>query len=188
MRLSEKKEEARMAKVNDRLPRLQPPDRDGVSVPVLVCRRRFFGVVAGAGLGLFGARVLVAGVEVDGGNAGARVSSWAGPFREVIMLDRVSVSVFEACLGQTFHAIGGDGTAYDFELFEAKALEPRPGLGQLGIREDPFALKFRAPAGTPLGQGTYALEHAGIARFDVFLVPIGVRHPSQPVVLEAVFG
>jgi hypothetical protein len=157
------------------------------SSPSLMPRRKFFSAAAAAtALGLIGTREGIA--RAERGSVGAAAPSRLRLFREVIMLNRVNVSVFEACLGQTFRAVGLEGTAYDLELSEAKALEPRPGLTHLGIREDPFSLMFKASAGAPLPQGSYTLEHARIAPFDLFLVPIGVRHPSQPATLQAVFG
>ena len=104
------------------------------------------------------------------------------------MLDRVSVSVFEACLNQAFTARDAEGCTYALELFEARALEPRPGLAHLGIREDPFSLLFRVPAGTTLCQGCYTLEHPRFEAVTLFLVPISPPGGSARLVLQAVFG
>ncbi len=104
------------------------------------------------------------------------------------MLDRVQVSDFESCLGDTFQARAGDGPTLMLELIEAKALEPRPGLAAMGIREDPFSLMFRASALPQPKQGTFVMEHPRLGTFALFLSPVGYRRPTDPVVFQAVFG
>ena len=104
------------------------------------------------------------------------------------MLDTVNVSVFEACLGQTFRARGSDGTVADLELYSAQTLEPRPGLAHLGIREAPFSLMFRTSPGVSLTQGNFTLEHARLGSFDLFMVPVGVSKPGDPLFVQAIFG
>ncbi len=153
--------------------------------PPMVDRRRFVGAAA-AMVGVLGSKAFHAEVYAD---TAANVHDAAlEPFRGAIMLDRVNVSVFEACLGQTFRARSIDGTVSDLELFTATALEPRPGLAHLGIREDPFSLMFRTSPGATLAQGNFTLEHARLGSFDLFMVPVGVTKPGDPLYLQAIFG
>ena len=49
-----------------------------------------------------------------------------------------------------------------------------------------FSLLFRGDAIRPLGQNTYAFEHARIGRFEMFIVPIG-REDQGQCHYEAVF-
>jgi hypothetical protein len=153
--------------------------------PPIMDRRRFVGAAA-AMVGVLGSKAFHAEVYAD---TTANVHDTAlEPFRGTIMLDRVNVSVFEACLGQTFRARSTDGTVSDLELFAATALEPRPGLAHLGIREDPFSLMFRTSPGAALAQGNFTLEHARLGSFDLFMVPVGVSKPGDPLYLQAIFG
>lgn len=71
---------------------------------------------------------------------------------------------FSACLGDSFQLFAED------ETFSAELVEARP-LGELPDR--PFSLLFRVADGATLPQRIYPLEHDGLGRFELFLVPIG---------------
>ena len=71
---------------------------------------------------------------------------------------------FSACLGDSFQLVGDD------ETFSAELVEAKP-LGELPER--PFSLLFRVADGATLPQRIYPLEHKGLGRIELFLVPIG---------------
>jgi hypothetical protein len=52
-------------------------------------------------------------------------------------------------------------------------------------RRKPFALTFRGPLDRPIDQGTYALAHAELGGFEIFIVPIAEDDDGR--LYEAVF-
>jgi len=53
-------------------------------------------------------------------------------------------------------------------------------------RLEQFSLIFTAPAGAPLHQGSYAVEHPALGNLPLFLVPIA--GDAEGVTYEAVFS
>ncbi len=105
-----------------------------------------------------------------------------------VPLKTVTLSTFEPFLGDRFQARTMDGGCYEVTLVAIQAHDPRPGLASLGIREDPFSIFFEAQAGAPLSQGVYFLEHSRLSGLSLFMVPAGFRRPTDPILLQAVFG
>lgn len=85
-----------------------------------------------------------------------------------------------------FVARDADEVAQSLELIEAG---PAPGGGGVAAEEggETFSLLFRGDADRPLGQDTYAFEHARIGCFEMFIVPIG-REDGGQCHYEAVFN
>ncbi len=81
-----------------------------------------------------------------------------------------------------FRLVGEAGEAVDLRLAEATETGP-PFLP--GGRA-PFTLLFRGPPAPILPQRIYTLEHAGLGRWDLFLVPLGPD--AEGGRYEAVFG
>ena len=79
-----------------------------------------------------------------------------------------------------------NGDAHSLELIQAK---PTPGGDSFASDEgiEKFSLLFRGDAIRPLGQNTYAFEHARIGHFEMFIVPIG-REDRGQCYYEAVFN
>jgi hypothetical protein len=154
--------------------------------PGSIPRRRFLGVSAGVASGLIGLRGLsTRGAEVPQASASGPT---ACPLAEGIIVGHVNVALFESCLDESFVFRNSDGRTHHLELVEATADEPRPGLAASGIREDPFAVVFRAPANADLGQRVYRVEHPKLGALDVFAAPIRLRKSNDPILLQAVFG
>jgi hypothetical protein len=78
-------------------------------------------------------------------------------------------------VGSTFE-VGPVGEQVAIELVSATDL---PGRGEC------FSLVFRAPAGAPLAQLTYRVEHPQLGDFPLFLVPLGPSDEGR-LELEAV--
>ena len=76
------------------------------------------------------------------------------------------------------------GDAIALELVEAKSLPTRPGAP----RPEPFSLIFRGPRDRPLDQRIFALEHQGIGRLALFLVPIGPGSDGRGPYYQAIFN
>ncbi len=69
-----------------------------------------------------------------------------------------------------------------FELLKAEALVAQHG----GPCQEPFSLLFRAPREYGRSQGRCDLEHEGLGRLDIFLVPID--EDESGIYLEAIFN
>lgn len=78
-------------------------------------------------------------------------------------------------VGSTFE-VGPEGEQVAVELVSVTGL---PGRGEC------FSLVFRAPAGAPLDQRTYRVEHRSLGDFPLFLVPLGPSDDGR-LELEAV--
>ena len=82
------------------------------------------------------------------------------------MLESFTLETFAGRVGERFLIRFEPGQATETELVEAVAAgEPGPG-------RTPFSLVFRAPAGDPYPQAIYAVEHAELGAFEIFLVPV----------------
>jgi len=82
----------------------------------------------------------------------------------------LALEQFAALLNQTFTvAMDSDGEA-SFVLVEARPLPPAAGAGA-AVRTS-FSLLFRNEAAVLLPQKIYAMTHAALGQFGIFLVPI----------------
>jgi hypothetical protein len=78
----------------------------------------------------------------------------------------------------------------DTQALEMTKAQWSPGSHSRGAGDggnEKFSLLFRGDARQPLGQNTYALEQAGIGRFELFLVPVGGADGAH-CYYEAVFN
>lgn len=78
-----------------------------------------------------------------------------------------------------FHAEAGEGEGFDLSLLEVDEVISNE------VQES-FSLLFRAPGDAPPVQGIYRLEHAGLGKMDLFLVP--VKKDESGLYYEAVFN
>jgi hypothetical protein len=168
----------------DRLSRaaMESDAQSGAAVP----RRRFMEISAVATAGALGLHAL--GDRAEGGSVAEVSGGTPAPAEGVIMLDRVKVSVFEPCIGDTFVARAGDGSTHQLELIEAEALEPPTGASHMAVRQDPFSLIFRAPASSQLGQGMCTMSHAKLGELALFIVPIGPGREGTGLRYQAVIA
>jgi hypothetical protein len=92
-------------------------------------------------------------------------------------LETITRADFEAHKGSTFQMSVGAQRTLALELLETQPLPTRKGA-----KRDAFLLRFRATDGSGVPQGTYALDHATLGAFELFLVPAG------PMLYDAVFS
>jgi len=97
-------------------------------------------------------------------------------------LQLLTFESFAPHLNSTFSLKLGESTV-DLTLTQAtkQPLRPYPGM----MRE-PFSLYFRSGSQVVLPQRIYPLEHDGMGKLDIFIVPVA-REP-QGIIYEAVFN
>jgi uncharacterized protein DUF6916 len=93
--------------------------------------------------------------------------------------EQLTYAGFTNNLQTKFHLKVGSDQNVELELTEVSELKLSPGQEQ-------FAIVFRGPSETFLGQGTRSLSHERMGEFDLFLVPI--KQDSQGFYYEAVFN
>src|SRR5687768_16325879 len=93
------------------------------------------------------------------------------------MLDKLTIDDFKDRIGETFQATPPDGgDSFELELRRADH-SPYADLevkgGDYEQTRKPFSIEFhsRLPHHSP--QQIYALEHEGLGRLEIFLVPLG---------------
>jgi hypothetical protein len=83
----------------------------------------------------------------------------------------LSRATFDACVGDKFH-VASAGAIRSLDLFKSRALRFGQPATQPPAGKDSFSLLFRGPAGQPLAQGVYTLEHRRTGQFTVLLAPM----------------
>ena len=78
-----------------------------------------------------------------------------------------------------FQVQADENTHVDLELIGISELEVHP-------HQEEFAVQFRGPLDTYLGQGVRNFAHDQMGQFELFIVPI--RQDEQGVYYEAVFN
>jgi hypothetical protein len=107
-------------------------------------------------------------------------------WREVALED-VAFEALAAEVNGRFQLRTANGDTQALEMTEAR-LSPESHSRSAGDGgNEKFSLLFRGGASQPLGQNTYTFEHAGIGRFEMFLVPIGCADGAH-CYYEAVFN
>ena len=86
------------------------------------------------------------------------------------MLEALNKSMFSEHLGEKFRVHLGSSHVMELELIEVTGVGS--GSSHARGRREPFSIVFRGPHDSPLGQGTYKIEHDKMGTFDLFLVPI----------------
>lgn len=87
--------------------------------------------------------------------------------------------VFTEQLNTVFRVTLGTGQTLPLELIQTREIIAT-------ARQECFAILLRGPLDTFLPQGTYAVSHAALGPFDLFLVPVG--RGQQGFEYEAVFN
>lgn len=108
------------------------------------------------------------------------------------MLEQFTKEQFVALQGTVFGMVLGDGTSLEVTLTAVDDVVPPGSVGGWGhdsevIRNQPFALVFRAPHEPALWQGIYVLTHEKLGELPgIFLVP--VAQDGNGRYYEAVFN
>lgn len=95
------------------------------------------------------------------------------------MASSLQHAVFAAYLNTVFRVYVDDANTIEVALIEVSELHLSP-------RQERFAIVFRGPNDTFLGQGLRRFSHDQIGEFDLFLVPIS--RGDQGTNYEAVFN
>ena len=95
--------------------------------------------------------------------------TWERPSYCRVVADELTPDLFEPLVGTRFHADLGGGQMLELRLDELTRFGAIAGQA----RPEPFSIVFGAAADRPVGQGVYSLDHAQLARIDIFIVPIG---------------
>jgi len=98
------------------------------------------------------------------------------------MLDRLTSRDFAAHVGEPFAVTAPDGERLEFVVVEVG----ERGSAPPGTERTPFFVHWRGPGHRLLPQGTYPVEHAGLGRLDLFIVPIAKEKDGYRY--EAVFS
>lgn len=94
-------------------------------------------------------------------------------------MENFTQEMFAAHLNTVFYVPLADSQRLALELIAVDGYPPSPGQ----VR---FALVFKGPLETPLGQGLVRMEHAQMEPLDICLVPIA--HEADGFLYEAVFN
>jgi len=86
------------------------------------------------------------------------------------MLETFTPDSFQEHVGSRFRLQIEGQEPLELELFEISRYEDNPDYA---ARKQPFSLLFLGPARPILPQGIYPVEHPGVGRMEIFLVPIG---------------
>jgi hypothetical protein len=99
-------------------------------------------------------------------------------------LAKFTHETFAGRVGEHFEAIDEHGGKHALVLNQC---EPGPlGWGATARGRRPFSLQFSGPGESPLSQGTYRIQHAGLGWFPLFIVPRA--RDASGTRYEAVFG
>lgn len=97
------------------------------------------------------------------------------------MLEKLSANDFEDLAGQAFQLRHENMPDAEARLVQVKPLSDQPGPAG----RTPFSLLFACAEPAEPVQAMCHLEHEGLGRLDVFLVPVG--RDERGLLLEAVF-
>ena len=101
------------------------------------------------------------------------------------MLDRLTADDFGAHQGTDFMVDAAPDGPIRLRLTAVTRFARQPHAP----RPEPFSLEFSGPDTPVLPQAIYPLEHPGLGRLELFLVPLGPdRNGGAGMLYEAVFN
>jgi hypothetical protein len=106
-----------------------------------------------------------------------------------VSLDQVSFATLTSKIGTEFTVSKNSSTLAILKLVEAKltpATHPRALQGP-DANNEKFSLMFCGRKQPSLTQDTHVFEHAGIGRFEMFIVPVGFKD-SNHTYYQAIFN
>ena len=108
--------------------------------------------------------------------------------RREVGLDSITAEAFAEQLNTRFlvRNNGDVPMALLLAAVEPTAFGAATSVSAAAESQERFSLFFAGTDSRPLGQNTYAFEHASLGRFEMFIVPVG-RPASGCRVYEAVF-
>jgi hypothetical protein len=94
-------------------------------------------------------------------------------------LEELTFAVFQENLNSKFILFLDADNSVEIELIEARQ-------GKVTPRQEMFSILFLGSNEKPFLQGLYPVEHAGLGKLDLFLVPVAQN--EQGIIYEAVFN
>ena len=124
-------------------------------------------------------------LTLTAGIAPAACLSALWPVRKVT-LDQISFADFSAQVDTVFTV---DQKPVELKLVEAKLMPTfhPPNRMAIDAGNEKFSLLFSGAKAPALTQDTYIFEHAGIGRFEMFIVPVASRDSSRSY-YQAIFN
>jgi hypothetical protein len=102
---------------------------------------------------------------------------------------QLTCATFAKFLGSSFLVRREKEPKVDLELTHVRERSTshldRPNA--FDARHEKFSLEFRGPQSAPLPQNTYSFEHRQLGRFEMFIVPVGVKDETHGY-YQAVFN
>ena len=95
--------------------------------------------------------------------------------------EQLSFAAFSKSVGSTFIVRREAKSRVELELIRAHR-QPASRFETANAQDaahEKFSLMFRGPQSAALGQNTYAFEHREIGRFEMFIVPVGLKDESH---------
>jgi hypothetical protein len=116
--------------------------------------------------------------------AGVKTSSPKRPISksEPDLIDYYSKSTFAPYVGTEFKVRLNESKVRRLKLVEVREIEGGGNSGQS------FSLLFAGPKGKTFPQKTYSIEHGALGKFELFLVPVGLREGASAEYFEAIFN
>ncbi len=115
--------------------------------------------------------------------------SAASVFSREAAPEQLNYKAFSKCLGSNFILQRDNAPNVALELTHARPQQPSPfecaNVPDAG--HERFSLMFCAPKSAALPQNTYTFEHSQIGRFEMFIVPMGVKDETHGC-YEAIFN
>jgi uncharacterized protein DUF6916 len=115
--------------------------------------------------------------------------SAATVFRRKPALGQLTYEAFSKCVGSSFILLRGAKPAVALELANARQQEPSrfESANAPDAGHERFSLMFCGPHSDVLPQDTYSFEHGRLGRFEMFIVPMGVKEETH-CYYQAVFN
>ena len=95
------------------------------------------------------------------------------------MIETFTIDLFSGDVGGKYLMHYGEGKTAELELVSVR------DVGS-SVRQEQFALEFRAPVDAPIAQGIYQVEHDKLGALNLFLVPIS--RDQHGLHYEAIFN
>src|ERR1019366_532246 len=137
-------------------------------------RRRFLSQVVA-----LGAVGVVGGETFDAASGRQRRAS----ARTSRSLDLLTAADFRSHVGDIFRIERNNGSTLQAELVHVRL--SNPAKASPSRTRDPFSLLFRVHGTERLPHQTYAIDHAKMGRYDIFLGSVG--SPRSQIQVEAIF-
>jgi hypothetical protein len=115
--------------------------------------------------------------------------SAASVFSREAAPEQLSYEAFSKCLGSSFILQRDHAPKVALKLTRVRQHQPSEfdSPNAPDARHEKFSLLFRGPQSAALTQNTYTFGHSQVGRFEMFIVPVGVKDETHGY-YEAIFN